>query len=1045
MKKLFRIAALVASFAAVVCSSCEPDPQEDVAKDPFADAKLEVKLVGTDKTSVTLSLEGEVVKVLSYVVEPTEAKGEYTAEEIFAMNNLVVLEKEGATQLTLSGLTPDTAYTVQFASRISSTSVWDKVKSLNFTTEMRDPVLTAKVLTESIKATSATVEITTDNISRVAYLVKKAGETEKTPKIPTIFATGTIMQVVAGANTLELKQLSPNSEYVVYLAGEIAGRDEFFESVVIVDGINTIDFTDQIRIYDIDYDHFKVDLKVDPEVREKKHVIRWGIADLITWNNNYFGGLYNDSRGGSSCADALIMSDNFYKNFTQESKTFHFTNDFAAIYDQYGNYLDADYYTPLAPGQPEVVMFGEYSWGDISSILGWSYGTPEQDLGYYIPLASTSMYRSDYVRRSDNWEVLDESKYWDGFFHKEVIRTKLPEVLDSESVKVTIETSPRDGILTLETINPEVEMISLCILEEDSYQTLINYLNTHDGKIDTSLMQWYATCYMGMFITSNITFSPWFDSNGNDLGGKVQILLSQWFYELRRDYNYRVFVVGLGGYNEQGYFDGHKQSFYSTEFKLPLPTKPAPTIEIVPVDSLATTDRVVFNIKCTTKDLIDAVYAVASPEEFAMAGMSHAEILNQNSTNERYHLTNELGMINSNAGFNLEFAAAPAEELACVILGINDEGTKSISALVKATAKDLDAPERVEHEYFESLKGSWTATASVLSSVTNVDEESGEEVTELVIVERSCEVKVGDIEYPESLSQDVYDVYAQYGHDVATVDAYFEEFKAAADKQNEKNRAFNRILMNGFNFEDSSKPFYQYSSAFELFYSTTYNGASGASMVKDFGPKWYLEIDAEGNVTAPFNVSYFDPMSSWYTDGYSLYESHLVGLDFDPENYDPSTMTLAAYFSNSNGGYDNGYFPVEVSEDGNTITVKPLIYEYIKQDTGETASFTFYPTSGINYGNGQFDPVEICSAIVLTRNTNAPEAAAAAKKAARKDNFSTDHTKIQTNIKATGASKLRSRTPIRNITPATVLDVEQIRKSNAEKPALPWHNVRRAE
>ncbi|MBO7300142.1 MAG: fibronectin type III domain-containing protein [Tidjanibacter sp.] len=1043
MKKFFRIAALVASFAAVICSSCNPDPQEDVTKDPFADAKLEVRLVGTDKTTATVSLEGEVVKVLGYVVEPTETKGEYTAEEIFAMNNLVVLEKEGATQLTLTGLTPDTDYTVQFASRISSTSVWSQVKSLDFTTEMRDPVLSARVLPESIKATTASVEITTDNISRVAYLVKKAGELEKAPKIPTIFATGTVMQVVAGANTLELSKLSPNSQYVVYLAGEIAGRDEFFDSVVTVTGINTVDFTEQIRIYDIDYDNFKVDLKVDPEVKANNHVIRWAITDIVTWNNNYFGGLYNDAKGGDNCASSLVMNDKWYHNRTQESTTYHFTNEFAAVYDEHGNYIEADYYGPIAPGQPTVVMFGEYEWGDIEAVLGWSYGTPEQDLGYYIPLYSSAMFRSDYVRRSDKWEVLDESKYWTGFFHKEIITTKLPEVLDPESVKVSVETSPRDGIFTFEVTNPEVERVALCILEEDAYQTLINYFNTHDGNIDTNLMQWYTTCYLGMFVTSNISFNPWQDTNGNDLGGTIQMALSEWFQELRRGYNYRVFAVGLGGYNAKGEFDGHKQSFTSLEFQLPHPTKPAPEIIITPKEELATTDKVVFNIKCTTKDLIDAVYAVSTPEEFAMAGMSLADILNTNSKYKEYHLTSVLGLINSNAGFDLEIPAAPNEELACVVMGINDEGSKTISSLVSTFAKDLDAPERVEHEYFESLKGSWTATAKVLTSVSHIDEETGEETFELVVVDRSCEVVAGDIEYPETLSQEVYDIYAQYGHDATVVDGYYEEFKAAADKQNTKNRTFNRILMNGFNFEAETVPYFQYSSAFELFYSTTYNGATSSSMVKDFGPKWYLEIDAEGNVTVPFNVAYFDPMSSWFHDNYYIYESHLMGVYFDPENYDPSTIIVAGYFGDSEGGYKNGHFPVEVSEDGNTITINPLIYSYTDSTTGELVSFPLYPTSCINYGNGQFDPLEICSSIVLTRNTSTPEvepeAAAVAKKAM------SNHTKIERNIKTTGASKLRSRTSLKNIKPIPVLSVEQIRKDNAENPALPWHNVRRAQ
>lgn len=1019
MKKLFRYAALLASFAAAILSGCFPgnDPIEET--DPFKEAKLEVKLVGTDKTSATISLNTAVVKVAAYVLETTDAKGEYTAADIFAKENLVFLESEGLTQITFKNLTPDTSYTVQVATRISSDKVWENVKAFEFKTEMRDPVLTAKVVEGSVEATTASFEVTTDNISRIAYIVEKYNANSNTPKVPVVFATGTVLKVANGTTTIDLAQLSPNSEYVIYIAGEIAGRDEFFENLVVLNGIKTTDFADQIRIYDIGYRGFKVDLKVDPEVKAKDHVIKYGLTDLVMWSNSYFGGLMNNATGGQSCGAAINLNDTAYHNYIQESTTF----DFA---DSRYEYM----FDPMVPGQPEVVMFGEFKYGDIEQFMGWTYGGTA-GLGYYIPLFSWNNFNSDWARRKDPWTVLNEADYWTGFFHKEIVVTQQPDALPAEDLEVTYTTSPKDAVLTFKVNNPEIQRIALMILEEDNYHTLMPYLFNN-----TDYLQWFATSYTGMFAVSAYTFDPWYTEKGDETGGISTMKLSEYFYELRRDYNYRVFVVGLGGdFDGDGYLDGNKQCYKTMEFKLPNATKPDPKVIITPAEDLITSDKIVFNIKTEdpNNQIVDAVYAVNTRKEFERSGYTLDEIMNMNSAYVDYHFSGMmLNQTNGANGYNFEIGAAPGEELGIAIMAINDEGSKYISEVVYATAKDLEAPERVEHEYFESLKGSWTATATVLTT-----EQVDEETTKMVTVQRSCEVTVGDVEYPESLSQEIYDIYAKYGHSAEVVDAHFEQFKAAADNFNEKTRAFNRILMNGFNFEDSSKPYFNYSSAFELFYSTTYSGDSAASMVKDFGPKWYLEIAADGTVTAPFNAAYFEPMSSWYYDTQSLYESYLMGYYFDPENYNVENNVLVGYFGSSEGGYQNGHFPVEVSEDGNTITVKPLVYTYTYE--GQQYSYTFYPTSCINYGSGSYDPLEICSEIVLTRNT----AAAAPNKAARKDYFRTDHTKVKGNIETSGASQLKSHTSFEVLKPA--LDVKIDKSLTNEERAQRWFDVRKVK
>ena len=103
MKKLTKIVTLLFAMMATVFTACQ-DPQEDVISNPLDGASLKVSLVGTDKTSATVSLEAEVIKVVGYVVEPSASKGEYKATDIFALENLITIEKEGATQVTFKDI-----------------------------------------------------------------------------------------------------------------------------------------------------------------------------------------------------------------------------------------------------------------------------------------------------------------------------------------------------------------------------------------------------------------------------------------------------------------------------------------------------------------------------------------------------------------------------------------------------------------------------------------------------------------------------------------------------------------------------------------------------------------------------------------------------------------------------------------------------------------------------------------------------------------------------------------------------------------------------
>lgn len=1031
MKKLFRVLATVFSLTAMLATSCvtPPEPQEVV--DPFKDAKLEISLVGTDKTTATLSFEAEVVKMLAYVVEPTAEKGTYTAEEIFAKEQLLPVEAEGPTQFTLSGLTPDTNYTIQVAGRIVSDKVWSVVKSFKFTTEMLDPVLTAELGTAT--ATSADFTVHTENISRIAYLVKKVEEGLTTPRVPVIFATGKIVLTTTGDSTIEITELSPNSEYNIYIAGEIAGREEFLEEPVVLTGLKTGDFENYVTVRDLDYRSFKIDLKVDPEIKANNHVIKWGTSDLVTYNNNYFGGLMNNAQGGDNAATMINLNDRAYHNYVQESTTFIFDELHSYVRDSNGNPTDSSYYGPIVPGQPQVVMFGEYKWGDVEEFLGFSYGTPEQNLGYYIPMFNWTRYNYEWSRRTDPWQVIEEDKYWTGFFHKEIVQLQRPEPLPEDCMTIETKLSPKDAVFNIK-INRDVELISVMMLEDENYNRLIPYLNN-----DTSHLQWFATSMVGMYAVSSYTFNPWVTVQGAPIEGDeivTTVRLSEYFIELARQYDYHIFFVGMAGdYNNDGYIDSHKQVLHTMTIQLPEATKPAPTIVVSAVEEECTPYKVVYNVKCTSGDMESATYAVNSKDEWLRTDYALEDILEMNSAYAAYNFSSSmLRQANGPDGCNIEFVCVPEEELGLAIMGINDEGSKGFSEVVYAKALPEKAPERVESELFESLKGTWTATTTVLTVETQTNEETGEQENVIVETTRSCEVVVGAIEYPETLPQEVYDLYeSAVGANKETTDAYYAEFKAAADAANQKTRNWNRILMNGYNFEAEDVPYYRYQSAFDLFCSSTYNGSSSAAPIVDFGPKWYLEIAADGTVTVPFNTDYFDPMSSWYYDSKALYESQLLG-------YDPANNIIVGYFGGeTEEGYRlvNGHFPVEISADGNTITVKPLLYKYQAED-GSVAEYTFYPAPAINYGGGQYDPLEICGDVVLTRNGSAAAPALAPAKAGKK--AQSIHKRVESDMKVKERSMPLSRSNFNMLKPANEVKINH--NLSLEERVARWHEVR---
>ncbi len=923
MKKFFKFAALLFTAAAMVLTGCKDVPEPEPPVDPFEGASLEVKLVGADITAATVSVKAEVLNVVSYIIKPVE--GEMTAptvEEIFAQGTMVALEKEGLTQVTLRNLEAETNYVTYWAGRISADKVWSEVKEFKFKTAAEPiiPVLTAKL--GAVESTTAEIKVYAENVSRIAYVVKTAAEaqSEGAPSIQRIFATGKSVALESGDNLVTVTALSPNTEYVVYIAGEIAVLEEYMEEVITIGGIKTSDFAQDITVRDIHYRGFTVDVRVDPKIKEQNHMIKWATMSLYTYN----------SRGNADYF-ALNLHDTAWGgiNLFNESRSL-IIDEAHSLFDAGGGQMET-YWEGIVPGQPQVVAMGEYRRGE-----HWGgYG-----MGYYRPMFDEDSYLID---QSKSDVRIDETPYWTGFYQRVHVQVQKPEPLPEDLVEVEITPGPADAQVKV-WADESIDRVAIMIMSELEH-------GMASQAIDEEHMQWFATSLEASYAGVTMIVDPY--QPEYNLNGTIYTALSEYFYDIPRESKYWVYVVGLRGDVEgDGILDGHEQVFKKYEFYLSQPTKPAPKLEVTALESTSPFE-VSFNIKCPTKDAVKAKAISNYEKEWLMTGMSAQEIV------DNYGIelgTLELLQINSDEGLIFTLPSRPNENNYLAAMVANDEGTETFSDAVIARSLPEPAADRVESALFESLKGEWTATATVAYSLYDVEQEIYVPQT----ATHTSKITIGDFEYPESLDEEAYEIFRRHGVDRATADAYYAEFKAAAKTFIDNTRAQNRILMNGFDFGGDILPYFQYADPYGLFISDTYNGYTSEMPLYDFGPKWYLEVAADGSVSAPFNVNYFTPMSSWYAENNAIYESHFIA-------YDPINGLPVGYMGDAEGNTVNGYFPVEISEDGNTITVKPLVHSGI----------SYYPNSAVFYGMGQYSvSIAVISDVVLTRNTSSAVAPA---------------------------------------------------------------------
>ena len=807
------------------------------------------------------------------------------------------------------------------------------------------PALSATVI--SSNSTSADIRLTTNRITEAAYLI--ADNETQTPDAAVVFATGTRGITCNGSETLvTVRNLDPLSEYVIYFAG-ITDEETYCEDVVSV-SVTTTDFAEDIAVYDIECDRFKLRIRIPDNVAEG-NVIKWGLNDIAMYNMGKIQGAFD--------ADVLNLNDDYYHNYFTEDKVFSFSNDDSdrLVLDENGNpELNemgeaTPYFEPIVPGGKYVVSFGEFSQGE--SMYGWGQG-------YYNPLFDMEGYFEAMMTGINP----DENDYWSGFHQNVFVELEAPEALDA-SLNITTNLRPNGGIISFSP-DEEIEVYCYTIIDQATYDQLLAMALDNDP----ANMQWFLTTTYAMYSIAVYSAS-----------GPIDLTVEDWFYSLDRNTTYKVLAVGMG--DELG----HSQCFESLDFTLPDPTEPAPEVEVKAISNPKGEEspyEVWFNVKCPTKDAFEAKYACNYEREWETSLSSG--YTNETLIESGYAFSSEeIEKINSDEGLDVSFTSREDAVTYLGVLAYNYEGTASEAAVAKGKTIPEPAAEPVSSTLFEDLLGDWTATATVQYDAYNYDTWENETITE----EFTSKVTIGNVGYEETLPDEVYDIYFQYSNYTTReeVDAVYDEFKTAVDVFNQKTRNQNRLLCQGLSLmvENYGIDYCEYASPYDLFTSDSYNGYDSESPVFDFGPKWYLQIDANGSLSVPFNMNMMAPLTAWQS--YGTY--YLVGA---------SQSAALPYIPNGTSA-QNGYFPAVVSEDKNTITINALEYE------GET----YYPNIGsYSYGYFQFRS-KIISSIVLTRGWSGEEAS---QSAARTKIGKYEPSNLPSQYKVTPVQQSKSRTPI---------------------------------
>ena len=819
----------------------------------------------------------------------------------------------------------------------------------------------------------ASVEITvkTTGIKEFAYILDKDRDATA------ILAGGTKVEIedatVASENKVLIQGLEANSTHKVYFAFRQSDNKIYGE--VKVAEFTTTSYGEVLTIVERKNDGFAIHVQVPEDVKERKNALRYSTSSLPMYN--YM------KQQGSMEIDMLLYNA---QQYITDDKTIRYDEYYSYERDENGDVVaeGASYADPKVPGEPGVFIIGEYaymddpnericyvdedgdgvyelkSYYDETTYLDrtiWAFPAGWSN-GYYNPLY-------DFLRWIDevNTDAYDSEKYWTGFYKRVQVDTLEPTTAEGNVAIEVTDKTPIDATITFRA-DEDILLYNIIICTQSEYETQI--LPLIDNNED--YLRWFVGSYFAMqSFGTHSTMDPVTELhlNAEEWGS------NGWFVDTKgmAGQTIRVMVAGIGNQ------EGTVQCFNSTTFVLPEVTLPKPEVVVTPVES---TDpyTATFNIKNPnygTNDITQLYFACNYVREFdnILKEYSYTDLL-KSMGNALHNDLTAIEQINSEAGFNFTVSSRENATTRLAVLAYNWEGSSNnpdatdSKAVAEVKTPNANYPVHVESPLFTTLCGEWEATAPMQTYVAATETE---EAYWKPVGNYSSYVKIASgIEYPESLDESVYDLYKEWGISRDKTDELFEEFLQMAKQYNQRTRGFNRLLCLGYNLTDPAYNLATIQTPYDLFISSEFSVATVADMFYDFGPKWNFEIDADGNVWLPINIEREFPMSAFYYGIDHTFYMLAVG--------DRSYLGAPVYDYSGNLLLDSR-FPVEVSADGNTITINPIVYNYTDQ-YGNAATETYYPcVAQLQYGQATPLNPRVCGDVVLKRKGASAQAASA--------------------------------------------------------------------
>ena len=429
---------------------------------------------------------------------------------------------------------------------------------------------TFKVELKEVGAGYVDLNVTASAGFEAAYSIGTSQRKISNPSI--LFASGKKIKVVPGETLRISADIQENTAYYLYIAAKL-DAETYSEIFEIQFTTGEFEFTNMLTVVGVDYDGYKMNIKVPKSVKEEEFAIRYNQSDLMMYNymtkhkgvDDYFTLLYNASE------------------FTLEDKVLEYSEEFnwesaGADVNEDGVIDDNDImirWNPISPGEPVVFVAGEFGWMQIPDdfnsednyeVNGFTYPAGWKP-GYYLPCLDSEAY----------WAYIDGSKapqtrgmniidadvrtdidhLWTGAFERKIFRVRIPEEMEP---KVNISVENIGPVNATVIFDPEdgVSQFAYAILDEDSYEMMVDLC---DGKEE--YLQWAISSFYGYY------------SFGTGVSaGYTEIVLEDFFVNVPAETKIYVLATAMGG--DEDVNVASKQSFSRYEFSTTAKTMGTP-------------------------------------------------------------------------------------------------------------------------------------------------------------------------------------------------------------------------------------------------------------------------------------------------------------------------------------------------------------------------------------------------------------------------------------------------------------------------------------